>query len=84
MSKLICEKVILNKQNEIKILDIPKENKENILLYSGDFKPDSNTKNFVKLVENSLESNKYNYYISYITKNLRQNKNIFKKISKKS
>ena len=83
MSKLICEKVILNKQNEIKILDIPKENKENILLYSGDFKPDSNTKNFVKLVENSLESNKYNYYISYITKNLRQNKNIFKKIAKK-
>lgn len=83
MSKLICEKVTLNKQNEIKILDIPKENKENILLYSGDFKPDSNTKNFVKLVENSLESNKYNYYISYITKNLRQNKNIFKKISKK-
>ncbi len=82
ISKLICEKIILNKQNEIKILDMPKENKENVLLYIGNFEPKQSTNDFIKLVSNSKQK-KYNYYISYITKNIRKNKEIFKKIVNK-
>ena len=79
MSELICQKLLLNKQNEIKILDIPKPKQDNILLYIGDFKPNDSTKEFIKTVKNT-NNFKYNYYISYITKNIRPNKDMFKKI----
>ncbi len=79
ISKLICEKVILNKENEIKIIDMPKSEKENVLLYIGNFTPNNITKDFIKIINNTKEEN-YNYYVSYITKNLRGNKDLFKKV----
>ena len=79
MSKLICEKVVLNKQNEIKIIDMPKSEKENVLLHIGDFKPNNTTKDFIETVNNTEETN-YNYYVSYVTKSLRPNKDLFKKV----
>ena len=83
ISKQICEKVILNKNNEIKILDMPKENKENVLVYLGDFEPNDTTKYFLNVVNNSCDNQKYNYYVSYITSKVRQNKDIFKNIVNK-
>ena len=82
ISKLICEKILLNKQNDITILDMPKSEKENILLYIGNFKPNNNTKEFIKLINNT-EILDYNYYVTYITKNLKQHKESFKKIINK-
>lgn len=82
ISKLLCEKVILEKENEIKILPMPKSNQSNILFYLGDFKPNDTTKSFIKLVNNT-KIIEYNYYVSYITKNLRANKDIFKRIVNK-
>ncbi len=79
ISKLLCEKVILGKENEIKILPMSKSNKNNILFYLGNFRPNHTTKSFMKLVSKS-NTDKHNYYVSYITRNLRPNKDIFKRI----
>ena len=35
ITKKICEKVILNKENDLKVEDIPQNRKENILIYVG-------------------------------------------------
>lgn len=83
ISKLICEKIFFNKENEIKILDMPESKKENVLLYVGNFKPNSSTRDFIKVVNNTEQQSEYNYYISYITRNLRPNKDIFKKVINK-
>lgn len=82
ISKLICEKILLNKQNEIKILDMPKSDKSNVLLYVGNFRPNDNTREFIKIVNNTKDY-KYNYYVSYVTKNIRPNKDVFRKIVNK-
>lgn len=83
ISKLICEKVFFDKENEIKIIDMPKSDKENVLIYLGNFKPNSTTKDFIKVVDESIDNQKHNYYVSYITRNLRKNKDIFKKVVNK-
>ena len=82
ISKQICARIFFKRKNDIKIVDMPKSNKDNILIYAGDFKPDNNTKDFLNIVKNTKESN-YNYYVTYITRNLRPNKNIFKNIVNK-
>lgn len=82
ISKLICEKVFFNKENEIKVIEMENSNKENVLIYLGDFRPNNTTKNFLKVVENTQQLN-YNYLISYITKDIRKNKEIFKKVINK-
>ena len=82
ISKQICERIFFKRKNDIKIVDMPKSDKENILIYAGDFKPDNNTRDFLNIVKNTKKFN-YNYCVTYITKNLRPNKNIFKNIINK-
>jgi len=82
ISKLICEVIFQNKKNDLQIIDIPKSEKENVLIYLDNFRPDNNTKDFIKIVHNKTDT-KYNNYVSYITKRLRPNKDLFKKVVNK-
>ena len=79
ISKLICDKIFFNVENELKILDVQKSERENVLIYEGDFKPNSTTKDFLNVIDNTKEY-KYSYYVSYITRNLRPHRDIFKQV----
>lgn len=79
ISELVCQKVILGQDNEVKLLPMPKSSKSNILFYLGNFRPNDTTKSFIQLV-NKSDITENNYYVSYITRNLRPNKDIFKRI----
>lgn len=82
ISKQICEKIILSKDNNLIIRDMLQSEKENVLLYEGDFEPNARTENFLNMI-NQTKSFQYNYYVSYITKKLKPNKSIFKKVISK-
>ncbi len=71
ISKRICEKVILNKDVDIKTVDMPKNDKENVLILVRNFADKDINKQFFNLVEN-MEELKYNYYVGYISRNVRK------------
>ena len=83
ISKLICEKIVLNEENAIETINMPEAKKENVLIYVGCFKPNDTTKDFINVLNNTKQM-KYNYYISYITEQIRPNKEIFKKVINKA
>lgn len=63
-TKEICELVILQKQNKVKQLQIPKNKKENVLIYAGDWKLSGITTSICNLLQN-IDRTKRNYYILY-------------------
>lgn len=61
----ICEYIIFNKNSEnISIKDIPKDKKENVLIYSGNLAKNGMTTSLLSLLEN-IDLNERNYYLSF-------------------
>ena len=79
--KKICEKIILGKKNSIKEEFIKKNNKKNILIYAGSLNKNKQTDTLIELVKNTKEKS-CNYYISYITKNIKKNKRQLRELEK--
>ncbi len=79
VSRAILEQVIQNKDSGLKIEDMPKSSKKNILVYAGAFKASHLTEDFIKKASNTNES-ECEFYLSYVTKNVRRNKERFKEI----
>ncbi len=81
ISKKICEKIILGKKNSIKEEFIKKNNKKNILIYAGSLNKNKQTDTLIELAKNTKEKS-CNYYISYITKNIKKNKRQLRELEK--
>ena len=71
ISKKICEKVILGKENDIKEIDMPNNNKENVLILLKNFSNKNINKRFFELLDKTKEY-KYNYYVGYINRFVRK------------
>ncbi|MBQ9072715.1 MAG: CDP-glycerol glycerophosphotransferase family protein [Bacilli bacterium] len=63
--KNICELVLLNKNNDIKVKTIDKNNKKNILIYGGDLANNKITTDLFDYIKN-IDRTKYNIYLTYI------------------
>lgn len=83
ISKLICEKVILNKEADIKTIDNYEDNSKNIFLYEGALLKNDKTDKFIEIINNTKDKKNYYYYMSYITSKVEKNKNNLKEISNK-
>ncbi len=79
VSRAILEQVIQNKESGLKIEDMPKSSKKNILVYAGAFKSSHITEDFISKVSNTMAS-ECEFYLSYVTKNVRRSKDRFKEI----
>ena len=79
ISKLICEKTILNKENSIILMDMEKGEKENVLIYSDSFNPSPNMQDFIEILNNTKKT-KYNYYVGYLSSTAKKNRETFRQI----
>ncbi len=79
VSRAILEQIIQNKDSGLKIEDMPTTGKKNILVYAGAFKSSHLTEDFILKASKTVESD-YEFYLSYVTKSIRRNKERFKEI----
>jgi len=77
--KKICDKVILNKDNELLIEDMPKIEKKRILYYAGSFIASRSTEDFISAAENTVSEN-FIHCFSYITRKVRRNAEQFRRV----
>lgn len=61
-TKQICEKVILNKNNNLKLEKLKGNGKENVLIYPGNLAPNGVTSSLRNLLQ-SIDRTKKNYYL---------------------
>lgn len=73
ITKKICEKVILNKVNDLKIENIKNNKKENILLYVGNLAKNGITSSVRNLLTN-IDTSERNYYLTFSTNKIANNK----------
>ena len=71
----ICNKVILNKEENIKIIDMPNNKKKNVLIFGGNLYNCETTDEFLKYIK-SLDFNEANYYLTYVIRKIAKNKEI--------
>ena len=67
----ICSKIILRQENNLKIINMPQNGKENVLILIRNFSNKEVNKRFFELVNNTNDF-KYNYYIGYISRWMRR------------
>lgn len=72
-TKKICETVILNKTNDLKIENIKNNQKENILLYVGNLAKNGITSSIKNLLSN-IDTDEKNYYLTFSTNKIGNNK----------
>lgn len=72
-TKKICETVILNKANDLKIENIKNNKKENILLYVGNLAKNGITSSIRNLLSN-IDTSEKNYYLTFSTNKIANNK----------
>ena len=72
-TKKICETVILNKANNLKIENIKNNKKENILLYVGNLAKNGITSSIRNLLSN-IDTSEKNYYLTFSTNRIVKNK----------
>lgn len=72
-TKKICETVILNKSNDLKIENIKNNKKENILLYVGNLAKNGITSSIRNLLSN-IDTSEKNYYLTFSTNKIANNK----------
>ena len=79
ISKKICEKVILNKDNNLEIREIKNNGKENVLIFAGNLAANGITKSLINLL-NNIDKTTRNYFITYDTRRIRKNKDVLKEL----
>ena len=65
--KKICEKIILEKETDLKEINMPNNGKENVLILLKNFSNKKVNKKFFELIS-EIEDDKYNYYVGYINR----------------
>lgn len=80
-TRLLCERVILNKKNGLEEEKIANNGKENILMYVGDLAKNGITTSMKNLLQN-VDTDKYNYFITFIAKKVAKNKDILLNLPK--
>lgn len=73
ITKKICEKFILKKENDLLIQDIPNNGKENILMYVGNLAKNGITSSIRNLLYN-IDTTDKNYYLTFSTNKIDKNK----------
>lgn len=71
-SENICKTIILDEHNLMPQLNIPKNDKENVLIYAGNLAKNGITASLKNLLLN-LDLDERNYYISYIPRKIKHN-----------
>ncbi len=74
-AKDFCERTILGQKNSIHEEEIPHNGKENVLLYVGNLSKNGITASVKNLLQ-AVDLEQYNYYITFRTKNVQQNKDV--------
>lgn len=64
VTKQLCEKIILNKENNLKIEDMPNNHKDNVLIFTGNLSGNGITTSLKSLL-NNIDLEKRNYYINF-------------------
>lgn len=73
ITKKICEKFILNKENDLLIEEIKNNGKENILMYVGNLAKNGITSSIRNLLYN-IDTSEKNYYLTFSTNKISKNK----------
>ena len=73
ITKRICEKVILNKKNDLIIQEIKNNGKENILIYAGNLAKNGITSSIRNLLY-SIDTDEKNYYLTFSSNAISNNK----------
>lgn len=73
VTRKICEKVILNKENDLIVRDIKNNGKQNVLLYVGNLAKNGITSSVRNLLYN-IDTNEKNYIITFISSRVAENK----------
>ena len=81
-SKLICDFIINNENTKMKIID-NHITQENIFLYAGSLNKNDKTDKLIEIINKTEYNKNYNYYISYVTEKIKNNKERLKLISNK-
>ena len=73
VTKKICEKFILKKENDLIIEDMPNNGKENILIYVGNLSKNGITSSIKNLLYN-IDLSEKNYYLTFSARRINKNK----------
>ncbi len=73
ITKEICEKFILKKDNNIKVENIQTNNKENVVFYVGNLAKNGITSSIKNLL-NNIDLDEKNYYITFSANKIKNNK----------
>lgn len=72
VSKKICEKVILNRENELIIEDIKNNGKNNVLVFAGNLAKNGLT-SALKNIFSTIDLTKNNYIVTFSSKDVKRN-----------
>lgn len=70
---------IFGNNGNLELIDIEKNNKENVLIYTGNLSKNGITTALMNLL-NSIDTNKYNYYLTFYARKVAKHKDILSKI----
>ncbi len=73
--KLLCEKIILNRKNNVKIEQVPNNNKNNVLIYTGNLAKNGITSSLMSLL-NLIDRKERNYYLTFVSGKIMDNKEV--------
>lgn len=74
-SKRLCEKVILGLDSGVKVLDLPKNDRKNVLIYPGALSKNGVTTSVINLL-NNVDTDRANYYVSSPTRRMSRNRDV--------
>lgn len=80
ITKELCEKVILNKDNNILVENIKDNNKKNILIYAGSLAKNGLTSSLLNLL-NTVDLKENNYILTFSSTSVKQHKKTLKLFS---
>ena len=73
VNEKICEQIILGKEKGIRLLDVPDNQRPNVLCVANDLSSYFLNEEFFRLADNS-DTARYNYYLTFINANLYKHK----------
>lgn len=83
VTKKICSKIILNKEEDIKTVTMPNNRKQNILIFGGNLYNCETTDELIKYI-NSLDLNIANYYLTFAIRKIAKNKEVLLELPKEA
>lgn len=81
VTKELCKKVILGEQADLSIEDMPNNNKDNVLIFTGNLSRNGITSSLKSLL-NNIDIEKRNYYINFRPSHISKYKDVIKEFPK--